>query len=121
MKHRYFVLLAIIAFFAVTLFEGSFIVSSQSAQQEYTEQKWEYLVFTFGSGIGFVASSDRALATRLNGELLEVTSRVTPNDLPLPFFLEVIGNDGWELVTSTPDGYAVIFVFKRPEQSVANT
>lgn len=84
---------------------------------EQSVQQWEYLYMVYSQSMQMpiVATKDNDAGHDLAVRLLDLRDTLdVENDILLPYFLTVLGEDGWEVVGFKDAPNTLEFVFKRP-------
>ena len=85
---------------------------------EQSVQQWEYLymVYSHSMQMPIVATKDYEIGHALTVRLLDLRDTLdVENGVLLPYFLTVLGEDGWEVVGFKDAPNTLEFVFKRPK------
>lgn len=106
-------LLVVVALLSFVLATAAIVLAAQS---NWRGQQWDYmhlLYLQYGNGNIAIASSDSDLEQQMN-----CSTDSCPNPRNIAFYLNIAGQEGWELVAVTRSASADLSVFemilKRP-------
>lgn len=94
------------------------MVLGRGTAKEYTGQKWEYAMAVLFTGdekrAGFAFTNDEDERVALQDEI-DALDKDKLGSLPI---LQIMGDDGWEMMTQTANGDPayIQFMFKRPAE-----
>lgn len=92
------------------IFTVLFITRAQLTEAQDTAPAWEYAILVYGNDDARVHTGDAETDNTLTGLLVPQDS----NASNIALALNVMGNDGWELVDLIPGG-STLYMFKRPK------